>query len=76
MLERLGMADEAFDAYKEALALDPESATAHYNLATHLARKKNTRMPRRHLRQVIRITAKCSSLRWARCGSLAARESG
>jgi tetratricopeptide (TPR) repeat protein len=55
VLERLGMADEAFEAYKESLVIDPESATAHYNLATHLARKKEYSDAERHLRQAIKI---------------------
>jgi tetratricopeptide (TPR) repeat protein len=39
VLERLGMGYEAVEMYRSALELDPESATAHYNLAVNLARE-------------------------------------
>ena len=54
VLERQGMADDAFDAYQEALAIDPDSATAHYNLATHLARKNEYSEAEKHLRSALK----------------------
>jgi tetratricopeptide (TPR) repeat protein len=38
LLERQGLTEEAVEMYLEALALDPDSAAAHYNLAGTLAR--------------------------------------
>jgi tetratricopeptide (TPR) repeat protein len=38
VLERQGMPEEAAEAYRKALALDPESDAAHYNLGGSLAR--------------------------------------
>ena len=38
VLERQGMPEDAAIAYREALKLDPESATAHYNLGASLTR--------------------------------------
>jgi tetratricopeptide (TPR) repeat protein len=37
-LERQGLTDEAAEAYRNALKLDPKSATAHFNLGSSLAR--------------------------------------
>ena len=55
VLERQGMVDEAIEAYREVLLLDPKSATAHYNLATHLASEKDYVNAESHLRKVIDI---------------------
>jgi Flp pilus assembly protein TadD len=38
VLERQGLPFEAVDMYRKALELDPESVTAHFNLASSLAR--------------------------------------
>jgi tetratricopeptide (TPR) repeat protein len=38
VLERQGLPHEAADMYRKSLALEPESVTAHYNLAAYLAR--------------------------------------
>ena len=38
VLERQGLPHEAADMYRKSLELEPESATAHYNLAAALAR--------------------------------------
>ena len=38
VLERQGLPHEAADAYRKSLELNPESAAAHYNLASFLAR--------------------------------------
>ena len=54
VLERQGMADDAMDAYQEALKLDPESPQAHYNLATHLARKQEYSIAEEHLRAALK----------------------
>lgn len=60
VLERQGMTEDAVEAYREALKLDPESATSHYNLATHLARAKDYQSAESHLREALktRIDAK------------------
>ena len=49
VLERQGLSEDAIEAYREALKLDPESATSHYNLATHLARNKEYSDAESHL---------------------------
>ena len=38
VLEREGLPDEAAEAYRKAVKLDPKSASAHYNLGSSLAR--------------------------------------
>jgi len=57
VLERLGMPEEAFEAYQQVLELDPDSATAHYNLATHLARNKEYIKAETHLRAALKAQA-------------------
>jgi len=49
VLERQGMSEDAIEAYRVALKLDPESATSHFNLATHLARNKEYSEAESHL---------------------------
>jgi len=49
VLERQGLPEDAFEAYQEALKLEPESAISHFNLATHLARKKEYSDAESHL---------------------------
>lgn len=55
VLERLGLPDEAIEAYEQALELDPDSATAHYNLSTHLARDKSYPEAEAHLRAALKV---------------------
>lgn len=50
VLERQGMVDEAIEAYRGALKVDPESATSRFNLATHLAREGDYAEAEKHLR--------------------------
>ncbi|NRB41758.1 MAG: tetratricopeptide repeat protein [Pseudomonadales bacterium] len=57
VLERQGIPEDAMDAYRAALKLDPESATAHYNLATHLAREKEYKKAEEHLRIAVKSRA-------------------
>ena len=49
VLERQGLSEDAIEAYGDALKLDPESATSHFNLATHLARNKEYSEAENHL---------------------------
>ena len=44
VLERQGMPEEAAEAYRKALELDPESASAHYNLGASLVRSGQFRL--------------------------------
>jgi tetratricopeptide (TPR) repeat protein len=53
VLERQGLADEAAGFYRKALALDPESAAAHYNLAASLARSGALAEAERHFRAAL-----------------------
>ena len=46
VLERQGMPEEAAEQYRKSLELDPESASAHYNLAASLARQRRVRRGR------------------------------
>ncbi len=50
VLERQGMFDEAVEQYRAALELDPESASARYNLGASLAREGEFEEAERHLR--------------------------
>ncbi len=53
VLERQGMLEEATDAYRKALELDPESASAHYNLGAALARSGQFADAESHLRHAL-----------------------
>jgi tetratricopeptide (TPR) repeat protein len=53
VLERQGLSEEAIRAYREAIALDPKSATARYNLGSSLARSGNLAEAETHLRAAI-----------------------
>jgi len=53
VLERLGMQDEAVESYRAALALDPGSAAAHYNLAAHLVRAGEFADAEQHFRAAL-----------------------
>ncbi len=55
VLERMGMGFEAVDMYRSALELDPESATAHYNLAMNLAREGEFAEAEPHFRAAAEI---------------------
>jgi len=57
VLERQGMSEEAVEAYREALKIEPESAISHFNLATHLARKKEYSDAESHLRAALKTDA-------------------
>ena len=49
-LERQGLTEEATDAYRKAIRLDPKSASAHYNLGASLVRTGEFVEAERHLR--------------------------
>jgi tetratricopeptide (TPR) repeat protein len=55
VLERQGLSFEAVDMYRKSLELDPESATAHYNLAASLARSGEFAEAETHFRAVLKI---------------------
>jgi Flp pilus assembly protein TadD/dipeptidyl aminopeptidase/acylaminoacyl peptidase len=54
VLDRLGMPEDAIDAYRKALKLDPGSAAAHYNLGTSLARSGKYAEAEGHLRAALK----------------------
>jgi Flp pilus assembly protein TadD len=54
VLERQGLPDEALDAYRSAVKLDPRSASAQYNLGTSLARSGRFAEAEGHLRSAIK----------------------
>ena len=54
VLERQGMPEEAAEAYRKALELDPGSAAAHYNLAVSLMRNGEFAEAEPHFRAVLR----------------------
>jgi Flp pilus assembly protein TadD len=56
VLEREGMPEEAAEAYRKALELDPESASAHYNLGVSLARSGEFAEAETHLRAALKRT--------------------
>ena len=49
-LERQGLTEEATDAYRKAIRLDPKAASAHYNLGASLVRTGEFVEAERHLR--------------------------
>ena len=53
VLERQGLPFEATDMYRKALELDPESAAAHFNLASSLARGGEFAAAEPHFRAVL-----------------------
>jgi len=53
-LERQGMHEEAAEAYRKALELDPESASAHYNLGASLVRSGEFAKAESHLRTALK----------------------
>jgi tetratricopeptide (TPR) repeat protein len=53
VLERQGLPYEAVEMYRKSLELDPESATAHYNLAASLARSGEFAQAEPHFRAAI-----------------------
>ncbi|MEO1573534.1 MAG: tetratricopeptide repeat protein [Pseudomonadota bacterium] len=55
VLERQGLPEDAADAYRDALNLDPESDAAHYNLGASLARAGEFDDAERHLRTAIEM---------------------
>jgi tetratricopeptide (TPR) repeat protein len=54
VLERQGLSDEAVEAYRKAIKLDPGSASAHYNLGSALARSGQFAEAERHLRSALK----------------------
>jgi len=54
VLEREGLTDEAAEMYRKALKLDPESASAHYNLGSSLARSGKYAEAESHLRIAVK----------------------
>jgi len=57
VLERQGLSFEATDMYRKALELDPESAAAHFNLASSLARNGEFVEAESHFRAVLENNA-------------------
>jgi len=55
VLERQGLSEEAVEQYRKALELDPESASAHYNLAAYLARSGEYAEAERHFRAALDV---------------------
>jgi tetratricopeptide (TPR) repeat protein len=53
VLERQGLDEEAVALYRKSLELDPESATAHYNLGGSLARRGEFAAAESHLRAAL-----------------------
>ncbi len=53
VLERQGMADEAVENYRKALELDPESASAHFNLGASLTREGEFETAEGHFRAAL-----------------------
>ena len=53
VLERQGLTDEAIEQYREALELDPASASAHYNLGASLVRRGESAAAERHFRTAL-----------------------
>jgi len=53
VLERQGFPEEAGELYEKSLELDPESATAHYNLAASLSRRGEFAAAERHFRAAL-----------------------
>ncbi len=53
VLERQGLTEEATEQYRKSLELDPESASAHYNLAASLARSNEFPEAERHFRAAL-----------------------
>jgi tetratricopeptide (TPR) repeat protein len=58
LLEDLGRRDEAIAAYREALALDPQLADAHFNLARLYEMARDRKASLRHLLAYRRMTGK------------------
>ena len=54
VLERQGLPDEAVEAYRNAVKLDPKSASAQYNLGSSLARSGKFAEAESHLRNAIK----------------------
>jgi tetratricopeptide (TPR) repeat protein len=55
VLDRQGLPYEAVEMYRKSLELDPESATAHYNLAASLVRSGEFAEAEPHFRAVLEI---------------------
>ena len=53
VLERQGMADEAVEMYEKSLELDPEGATAHYNLGSVYVRAQQFERAEGHFRSAL-----------------------
>jgi tetratricopeptide (TPR) repeat protein len=53
VLERQGLGEDAAEAYRKALQLDPASASAHYNLGAFLARTGEYEEAEGHLRAAV-----------------------
>jgi tetratricopeptide (TPR) repeat protein len=53
VLERMGMQDDADEAYRKAIALDPALASAHYNLGSSLARSGKYAEAEGHFRKIL-----------------------
>jgi tetratricopeptide (TPR) repeat protein len=53
VLEREGLVDEAVRAYRQAIALDPKLASAHFNLGAALGRRNELAEAERRLRRAL-----------------------
>ena len=66
VLERQGLSEDAAAAYRKALEMDPESATAHYNLGASLARGGDFAAAESHFRAALEKSP--STQAWAGLG--------
>ena len=62
VLERQGLREEAAEQYRQALELDPSSASAHYNLAASLARSGELEEAERHFRAALAVKPNAQTL--------------
>jgi Flp pilus assembly protein TadD len=65
VLERQGLSEEAVEAYRMAVKLDPRSATARYNLGSSLARSGDFAEAERQLRAAIAADPKTAAVHQA-----------
>jgi len=61
VLERQGLTEEAAEAYRKAIKLEPGLASAHYNLGSSLARSGKLADAERHLRAALRADPKSAA---------------
>jgi Flp pilus assembly protein TadD len=61
VLERQGLTEEAAEAYRKAIKLEPGLASAHYNLGSSLARSGKLADAEKHLRTALRADPKSAA---------------